>query len=242
MNKKGLKDEIIIKDIREDFSEEIKDKKRIIILVEHSKSYAKTYVFAKYINKRFKNKGRKYVIALAQEEFIDVNRLDSKCVISVLKEDMNKNYKDFKERYPEALMEKVYSFNYALDYSEKTNKAEIMSITLIRLSNEYSRVQYSPIIPISKEVYLRLIGKDKNTEEAKLLHDIITEKVMGIELYGLIGYLTEGKYKTANIYMENLLDIIPDFKMLEESRAKTLRYKKFRATKSAYMKSLKPVE
>ena len=42
---KNDKIEIPIKNINDDFSEEIKKRKRIIILVEHSKSYAKEYSF-----------------------------------------------------------------------------------------------------------------------------------------------------------------------------------------------------
>ena len=52
-NQNNKKEPIEIKDINDDFSNEVKNRKRIIILVEHSKSYAKEYAFKTYINKRF---------------------------------------------------------------------------------------------------------------------------------------------------------------------------------------------
>ena len=42
--------------------------------------------------------------------------------------------------------------------------------------------------------------------------------------------------------MENLSDILPEYQNVEGSRDKILRYKKFRATKEAYLKSLKTPE
>lgn len=236
------RNEIVIKNINEDFSKEVATKKKIIILVEHSKSYAKTYTFLKYINKQFQKRGDKYVVALAQEDFIPVEDLKPQKVIEILQRDLEKNFKAFKERYPDALMEKPYSFNYALDYSEKSKKAELMSIVVLRATNAFYRVQYSPIVPITEEQYLMIKGEKNDTEEGKLLNDIMTEELMGIELYGIVGYLTSGKMKTGNIYMENLLDLLPEYKGVEGSRDKLLKYKKFRATKDAYLKSLKTEE
>ena len=69
---KNDKIEIPIKDITDDFSEEIEKRKRIIILVEHSKSYAKEYCFKTYINKKFKLNGNKYTIVIAHLDFINI--------------------------------------------------------------------------------------------------------------------------------------------------------------------------
>ncbi len=235
---KNDKIEIPIKNINDDFSEEIKKRKRIIILVEHSKSYAKEYSFKTYINKRFKLNGNKYTIAVAHLDFINIENLDSKHVIEKLKDDLNKVYNDFKAKYPNAILEKPYSFNYAIDYSPKTQKAEIMTIALMRVTDEYTRVQFSPIITISKKTYDMLMGKD-TSQEGKLLYDILTEKRMGIEQFGLIGYLTNGKYKTYSMYMESLMDLIPEYKNETIFRPKLLEYKNYRTSKNAYMFSIK---
>lgn len=241
MNKKD-NSEIIIKNVTEDFSKEIENKMRIILLVEHSKSYAKTYAFSKYINKKYSKKSEKYIIALAQEDFIDVDNIGPKSVIDILQKDLDKNFKSFKEKYPDAIMEKAYSYNYALDYSPNSNRAELMSIATMRVSDSYTRVQFSPIVSITKDQYMMLIGKMNDQEEGKLLNDIFTEKLFGIELFGVVGYLTNGKMKAGNLYMENLLDIIPEYQNVEGCRTKHLRYKKVRATKEAYLKSLKTPE
>lgn len=244
MNKRNdrEKTDIIIKNITEDFTKEIQDRMKIIILVEHSKSYAKTYTFAKYINKRFAKRGDKYIIALAQEDFIDIDKMNPQSVIDILQQDVEKHYNAFKEKYPDALMEKTYAFNYALDYSEKSKKAELMSIAVMRISSSYVRVQFSPIVALNEDQYLKITGKKNDEEEGKLLNDIMTEKLFGIELFGIVGYLTNGRMKTGNLYMENLSDILPEYQNVEGSRDKILRYKKFRATKEAYLKSLKTPE
>ena len=240
-NKKRERIEIPFKDINEDFSKEVQDRKRIIILVEHSKSYAKEYAFKTYINKRFQFKGNKYTVAVAHLDFIAIENLNPSNVVEILKSDLNKVYDEFKAKYPDALLEKPFSFNYALDYSEKSQKGEIMTIALMRVTQEYSRVQFSPIVTISKEQYNMLIGKDKS-DEGKLLYDIITEKRMGIEQYGLIGYLTDGKFKTYNMYMESLLDLIPEYKNEAKFRPKLLEYKNYRTSKSAYLFSINTEE
>lgn len=162
-------------------------------------------------------------------------------LVDILKADLNKVYNEFKERYPEALLEKPFSFNYALDFSENTQKGEIMSITLMRVSEEYSRVQFSPIVTLTKEQYNMLNGKD-DSEEGKLVYDILTEKRMGIEQFGLIGYLTDGKIKTHNMYMEGLLDLLPEYKNEEGYRPKVLEYKNYRTSKVAYIYSIKTEE
>lgn len=232
---------IEIKNINDDFSEEIKQRKRIIILVEHSKSYAKDYAFKNYINKRFDSNGNKYVIAIAYLDYINLENLKPTNVVDILKEDLNKVYNEFHEKYPDALLEKPFSFNYALDYSDKSKKGEIMAVALMRVTEEYSRVQFSPIVTLSKEQYEMLIGKD-NSKEGKLVYEILTEKRMGIEQYGIIGYLTKGKIKTHNMYMEALLDLIPEYRNEEIFRPNLLEYKNYRTSLNSYLFSIKTEE
>lgn len=241
-NKKNqIRVELEVKDINDDFSKEIEQRKKIIILAEHSKSYAKEYAFKAYANKRFKYRGDKYVIAIAHLDFIPLENLKPNVLFEILKNDLNKVYDEFVSRYPNALLEKPFSFNYALDYSEKTNKAEIMTIAVMRTSEGFARVQFSPIAPITKEQYDMILGK-VDTEEGRLLHDIMTEKRSGIEQYGIVGYLTDGKIKTHNMYMEVLMDLIPDYKNVDGFRTKLLEYKNYRVHKSAYLFSIKTEE
>lgn len=239
--KKRERIEIEFKDITDDFSKDIEDRKRIIILVEHSKSYAKEYAFKTYINKRFQFKGDKYIVAVAHLDFIPVEKLKPSNLVDILKSDLNKIYNDFKEKYPNALLEKPFSFNYALDFSEKTRKGEIMTVALMRISEEYSRVQISPIVTLTEEKYNMLLGKN-DSKEGRLVYDLITEKRMGIEQFGLIGYLTDGKFKTYNMYMESLLDLIPEYRNEEVFRPKALEYKNYRTSKNAYLFSIKTEE
>lgn len=236
--KKKERIEIEFKDITEDFTKEIEERKRIIILVEHSKSYAKEYAFKTYVNKRFQYRGDKYIVAVAHLDFIPVEELKPSNLVDILKADLNKVYNEFKNRYPDSILEKPFSFNYAIDCSEKSKKCEIMTIALMRVSEEYSRVQFSPIVTLTKEKYNMLLGKD-DSQEGRLLYDLITEKRMGIEQFGLIGYLTDGKFKTYNMYMECLLDLIPEYKNDEVFRPKALEYKNYRTSKNAYLFSIK---
>ena len=234
-----VKATIKIKDINEDFSEEINNNMKIVIYAEHSKSYGKNCMFENYITKKFNARADKYIIAKAQLDFIDVDQIDSQSVVEILRRDLNKVCLDFKKKYPDAKLEKSYSFNYALDYNSNEKKAEILSIALMRVTDKYTRVQYSPIIPLTEEKYLMLIGKKNNTAEGKFLNDILTEKIIGNELFGLIGYLTNGKFNTANLYTENLLDIIPEYKNEKGSRKKVLKYKKYKSTTKKYLESIK---
>lgn len=240
-DKKKDRIEIEFKDIQEDFTKDIQDRKRIIILVEHSKSYAKEYAFKTYVNKRFQYKGDKYVVAVAHLDFIPVKELKPSNLVDILKADLNKVYNEFKNRYPDSILEKPFSFNYAIDYSEKSKKGEIMTVALMRVSEEYSRVQISPIVTLTQEKYNMLLGNDESTE-GKLVYDLITEKRMGIEQFGLIGYLTDGKFKTYNMYMECLLDLIPEYRNDEVFRPRALEYKNYRTSKNAYLFSIKTEE
>ncbi len=233
--------EFEIKDINEDFTKEVEEGKRIIIYVEHSKSYAKEYAFKKYISKYFEYKSDKFVIARAQFELIPIDNLKPAEVYEILRSDLNNVYSEFKNRYPDAKCKKAYAFNYALDYSSKTNKAEIMTVALLRISDEYARVQISPIVPVTKEQYDMLIGLD-NSPEGVLLHELMTEQRMGIEQYGVVGYLSNGKVKTHNMYMEVLLDLMPEYQNQDGFRTKSLKYKNYRTSKSAYLFSIKTEE
>ena len=240
-NKNNKKEPIEIKDINDDFSNEVKNRKRIIILVEHSKSYAKEYAFKTYINKRFNSRGEKYVITIAHLDYLNVDELNPSEVAEKLKADLNKVYDEFKAKYPGALLEKPISFNYALNYSSKSNMGEIMTVVLMRISDEFCKIQISPIVKISKKQYDMILGKDKS-DEGKLVREIFTEKRFGIEQYGLIGYLTDGKFKTHNMYMEGLLDLINESRSNEEFRPNVLEYKNYRASKNAYLFSIKTDE
>ena len=150
-------------------------------------------------------------------------------------------FDEFKERYPEAKLEKPFSFNYAIDYSEKTQIGEIMTVALMRVSQEYARTQISPIVKLTKKQYEMLIGKDESYE-GKLLNEILTEKRMGIEQYGLIGYLTNGKFKTHNMYMEGLLDLLSEYRNEEKFRPDVLEYKNYRTSQNSYLFSIKTEE
>lgn len=241
MNKRNNRErtEITIKNINEDFTVDIQDRMKIIILVEHSKSYAKTNTFLRYINKQFQKRGDKYIVALAQEDFIGIDKMDPQSVIEILQRDVEKHFVAFKEKYPDALMEKAYSFNYALDYSEKSRKAELMSIAAMRVSKTFVKIQFSPIVPLTEDQYLKITGMKNDEEEGKLLNDVMTEKLFGNDLYGIVGYLTNGKMKTANLYMENLLDIMPEYQNVYKSRDKVLRYKNYRTRCNDYAEHLK---
>ena len=70
----------------------------------------KNILLKTYINKRFKLNGNKYTIAVAHLDFINVENLNSKHVIEILKNDLNKVYNDFKSKYPDALLEKTFFF------------------------------------------------------------------------------------------------------------------------------------
>lgn len=235
---KREKVEIPFKDITEDFSSDIETEKKIIIFVEHSKSYAKEYAFKTYINKKFQYRGDKYIVAIKHLEFIPLENINSSRVAEILKTDLEIAYNDFKEKYPNAKLEKAYSFNYAIDYSEKSKKGEIMTIGIMKTSENYTRVQFSPIVAITKVQYDMIMGKD-DSKEGKLLNDIILEKRMGIEQYGIIGYLTNGKIKTHNMYMECLLDLMSEYKNEEKFRPKILEYKNYRVSRNAYLYSIK---
>ena len=242
--KKGKKENytkqtIKVKSFEEDLTDEINNEMGIILLVEHSKSFVKQNIFDNYITNIYKGRADKYIIVKMQADFITLDKIKPESVVAILKEDINKKYNELMQKYPNASIKRAYSFNYALDYNEKARKAEIMSIALLRTSETYALVQYSPIISIPEEKYFMLMGKYNDTEEGKLLNDIILEKVIGNELFGLIGYLTDGKYNTANLYTENLLDILPQYKDVQKARSKNLKYKKYNSTTEKYLSSLK---
>ena len=65
---------------------------------------------------------------------------------------------------------------------------------------------------------------------------------MGIEQYGLIGYLTNGKFKTHNMYMEGLLDLLPEYRNEEKFRPDVLEYKNYRTSQNSYLFSIKTEE
>lgn len=227
------------KEINEDFSEEIKKGQKIIILVEHSKSTAKLEVFKRYIERRFYKNLSSYVIAVARKEQIPTNRMKPNFVMNLLENDMKSEYDEFSKRYPEANIENIYAFHYCIDMCED-GSGEIMSVALMRIRDEYYKVEFSPIVPITKFEYEALVNS-ADDEKSIFLHNIVTEELMGDELYGLIGYLTHGKFTTLDMYMQNLCDIIPILRDIQKRRSKVVKYKKHKVNDNIYINSLSSV-
>ena len=128
-----------------------------------------------------------------------------------------------------------------MDYSEKNKRGELMAVAIKRIDEGYVRSQFSPIINLTEKQYRGLIGED-DSKDGILLRDILTEKRLGIEQYGLAGYLTDGKLKTYDLYMQSLLDIIPNYKGIGENKKRKMVYANYRASMRAYLFSIKTDE
>ncbi len=229
--------DVIIKEINEDFSKDIEDNKKIIILVEHSKSPSKIEVFKRYIERRFYKNISEYVIAIARKEQIPTNRMKPSYVTNLLEEDMKEEYENFIAKYPKAKIDSEYTFHYCIDLADDS-KGEIMSVALLRIKDGFCKIEYSPIIPISSNQYNAIVNGNEENEEDILLHNIMTEQLIGDDLYGIVGYLTNGKFTTLDMYMQNLCDIIPILKNMPKRRSKVINYKKHKINNKIYLDSL----
>ena len=232
---------ITSKDFYEDFTEEVEKGKRIIIFLSHGVSYAKEYSFLAYTNKQFNRKKDKYIVAIKHLDRIECEKMKPIEVIEILQKDINQAYDEFSKRYPDAKLEKPAAVTYAMDYSEKNKRGELMAIAIKRIDETYVRSQFSPIINLTEKQYKGLIGED-DSKEGTLLRDILTEKRLGIEQYGLAGLLTDGKLKTYDLYMQSLLDIIPNYKGIGENKKRKMVYANYRASMRAYLFSIKTEE
>lgn len=226
------------KDYYEDFTEDVEQGKRIIIFLSHGASYAKEYSFLAYVNKQFNRRKNKYIVAIKHLDRIEFENMKPYDVVNRLQIDSNEAYNEFLKRYPDAKLEKPSAVNYAMDYSEKNKRGELMAVAIKRIDEDHVRSQFSPIINLTEKEYRGLLGQD-DSQEGILLRELITEKRMGIEQYGLGGFLTDGTVKTYDMYMQSLLDIVPNFKGVGEFKKRKLVYANYRASKRAYLFSIK---
>lgn len=229
--------DIIIKDIEEDFSEYIENDKKIIILVEHSKSPAKLEVFKRYIERRFYKNISDYIIAIARKDKIPTNRMKPTYITNLLEANMKEEYEKFLTRYPKAQIDSEYSFHYCIDLADDAS-GELMSVALLRIKDGFCKLEYSPIIKITQNQYDAIVNRNEKTDEDVLIHNIMKEELMGDELYGIVGYLTNGKFTTLDMYMQNLCDIIPILKKMPKRRSKVINYKKHKINNKIYLDSL----
>ena len=241
MSKIKNKNGITVRDFYEDFSQEVEDEKKIIIFVTHGLSYAKEYCFTTYTNKIFNRKKNKYFIACKHLPRFEYENMKPKEVIDKMQQDVNEAYDEFLRRYPNAKLEKPSCVNFAVDLSQDGKRAEFMAIALKRIDENYSRTQFSPIIPITIEQYKAIRGED-DSKEGQLLRDLVTEKRTGIEQYGIGGYLSNGKLKTYDMFMQSLLDIVPNYKDIANKKRRKVVYANYRVNMRAYMYSIRTEE
>ncbi len=227
---------VVVKDIDDDFSFEIENNKKVIILVDHSISSVKLEVFKRYIQRRFYKNIDEYVIAVAKKEKIPTNRMKPGFVINLLDTDMKEVFKDFKSKNEGIRVEAEYSFHYVADVCEN-GRGELMSVALMRTKDGYNKVEFSPIVKLTASQYNAIINGGE-TEEEKLIHGIITEEIMGDELYGLAGYITKGEVTTLDMYMQNLCDIVPILKKMQKRRKEIVKYKRHKINNKIYLNSL----
>ena len=109
---------VVIKNIDDDFSFEIENNKKVIILVDHSISSAKLEVFKRYIERRFYKNIDDYVIAVAKKNQIPTNRMKPGFVINLLEEDMKNTYEEFTKKNVGIKVETEYAFHYVADVSD----------------------------------------------------------------------------------------------------------------------------
>ena len=227
---------VVIKNIDDDFSFEVDNNKKVIILVDHSVSNAKLEVFKRYIERRFYKNIDEYVIAVAKKEQIPTNRMKPGYVINLLEEDMNSTYDFFVQRNEGIKIETEYAFHYAADISEN-GTGELMSVALMRTKDGFNKVEFSPIIKLSLKEYDAIVNGGESDED-NLIHSIIKEKTIGDELYGLVGYLTNGKFTTLDMYMQNLCDIVPILRKMQKRRKQVIKYKKHKVNNKIYLDSI----
>ena len=236
-NKNG----ITVRDFYEDFSDVVEKEKKIIIFVTHGISYAKEYSFMAYTNKIFNRKKEKYFVACKHLPRIEYENMKPIEVINAMQKDVNEAYDEFLRKYPDAKLEKPSCVNFAIDASQDGKRAEFMAIALKRIDENYSRTQFSPIIPRTIEQYKAIRGED-DSKEGQLLRDLVTEKRTGIEQYGIGGYLSNGKLKTYDMFMQSLLDIVPNYKDIANKKRRKVVYANYRVNMRAYMYSIRTEE
>ena len=227
---------VVIKNIDDDFSFEVENNKKVIILVDHSISSAKLEVFKRYIERRFYKNIDEYVIAVAKKEQIPTNRMKPGYVINLLEEDMKSVYEDFLKKNEGIIVDTEYSFHYVTDVAEDRS-GELMSVALMRTKDGFNKVEFSPIIKLKANEYDAIVNGGESEEE-KIIHSIVTEQVKGDELYGLSGYLTNGKFTTLDMYMQNLCDIVPILRKMQKRRSEVVKYKRHKINNRIYLNSL----
>ena len=227
---------VVIKNIDDDFSFEIENNKKVIILVDHSISSAKLEVFKRYIERRFYKNIDDYVIAVAKKNQIPTNRMKPGYVINLLEEDMKNVYEDFLKKNEGIIVDTEYSFHYVADVSENLS-GELMSVALMRTNDGFNKVEFSPIVKLTAKQYEAIVNGGED-EEDSLIHNIVKEEIQGDELYGLVGYITKGEFTTLDMYMQNLCDIVPIFKKMQKRRKEVVKYKRHRINNKIYMSSI----
>ena len=227
---------VVIKNIDDDFSFEIENNKKVIILVDHSISSAKLEVFKRYIERRFYKNIDDYVIAVAKKNQIPTNRMKPGFVINLLEEDMKNTYEEFTKKNVGIKVETEYAFHYVADVAENLT-GELMSVALMRTTDGFNKVEFSPIVKLTAKQYEAIVNGGED-EEDSLIHNIVKEEIQGDELYGLVGYITKGEFTTLDMYMQNLCDIVPIFKKMQKRRKEVVKYKKHRINNKIYMSSI----
>ncbi len=221
----------------DDLSEIVERKQNVIIYVEHSNSSVKRITLRKYLNQKYNMRADKFIVVQKQFDSIPVSKMSPEEVLKILTDDLKFTYNELLTRYPSIRIEKGITFNFALCFSHKSKKGEFFNLALMLIDDKYIRQQISPIITIDEKTYNMLIGKDKS-KEGKLLYDIMQEKTIGYENFGIPGYISNGKYMASNLYLETLLDIIPEYRGERKLRSKALKYAKQKSTKDKYVKNL----
>lgn len=230
-----------IKEFDEDVSSEVEKGTRFVLYVEHSEVLAKLDAFRNFATRKYRRDVEHVMIIRKKLSKIAPEDMSPENVVETLTNDLRNVYKEFLEKYPNAIIDKCYAFNHAIDYSEKTRKAEFMSIAIVNINGELCRTQISPIISITEEQYKSMLGQ-VDTEEGKRLHEIINERILGNEMYGITGYLSNSKYPQANLWVENLHDLDLCYRNGIKLRSRTLKYNKYYSTTEKYLESLKPLE
>lgn len=236
-NRPEIRGALEIRDFYEDFDQEIENGMKVVLYVEHSGVFAKQDTLKNFVSRKYENRKERFIVAKKRVDMIPPEKMDYKTNLEIQRRDLDDAYNEFKARYPEAKIDRGFSFNYVIEHSDKTNKSEIMVLAVMYTKPELLRYQVSPIINITNEQYEMLMGR-VDTEEGRRVNGILKEELIGNEMFGLIGYLTDGKYTSANLYLETLLDIEPDLEGVNCLRPNYLKYKKYSSTTEKYLSNL----
>ena len=68
------------------------------------------------------------------------------------------------------------------------------------------------------------------------------EKRLGIEQFGIGGFLSNGKIKSYDMFMQALLDIVPNYKEIASKKRRKVVYANYRVHMRAYMYSVRTDE